>query len=304
MTEFSLRSPNQPPGCIDPVIGLGKPCAPDHALCGDAASCHFLELGQEWAGDREENEANRFDDVIPFYYTGMGIRSLIRHDPLLARDLEMGNFGVVYGDIRGLKSINDKHGEEAGNQLLRIAGHRIIHEAGIRTQQQDIGVDTRRNKFIKSDYFSLGIRAAGSDELMLLVMDVNKEELTGVETRHRDTFSVSRAVTDSEIHSRVPVIISLSSVHASELPSEHTTDAATMIFALRAEAAVRHMERKKEQYRQMAALLQADAAYHNETYTPPADDRLIVSRFMVRCCTTFEQDAEAMLQREAALIAR
>lgn len=97
-----------------------------------------------------------------FSFEERSSRALAQHRPL-ARE-----FGLMYLDLDGFKSINDLHGHAVGDELLKVIGSRLTH--AVRTRDS--------------------ISRQGGDEFLCLMLDVQSEhQVTSIARKLIDTVS-------------------------------------------------------------------------------------------------------------------
>ena len=299
MSTESLKYPDQPPSCLT----TGACCEG----CTFLPDCNYLVLGEErvsTAGllaaydealyqERKENRASRYDSVLPEFFTGSGIRREIRSNQELAEELSEGGWGLIYCDLRGLKSLNDNYSKIQGDELLRLAGRRLLLEAGIRHKQVPVK-DNLRLSLIAHD---IGIRDAGSDELAALIRGVTLDELLTVTIRQSERFSAQSAIRDYQA-GQVPTILSFSYVHASELDIFLSADPIKGLDRAFETADDRHHAAKARQYEELWSLALMAAQSASQSLERPADERGIITHFMEHCCPDYHANADEWLSRE------
>lgn len=288
------RLPPSPPLCLS----RGTECI---GCPFTQQGCGYLEHGMAYVSalaikdaaneallhEREDGREAREDQVIYGFLTKYGVKSLIRTDEAFRKELLEGYWGIVYGDARGLKRVNDDYGLEViGNKYLRQCGNRLITEAGIRTQ--DCSGYAPRKK-------DIGMRNTSADEMVILVRDVTATQLAEIARRQASRFSPQRAIEDSR-SGAVPIIMSFSHLHRSEidLPDDH--DAISVFETMLQRADELHMNRKKTQYLEMYDIVRQNAPEYG--IKPPEDERAIARLFLNICCPDY---IENEYERLAAL---
>lgn len=290
--------PKEPPPCVNTGVECPEcPYLPDchYQVMGATAvsTAALLEITQTaLQNEQAENKEYRYDNIVPGFLTWKGVRHEINHNAELRRELQQGDWGVLFCDVRGLKSTNDAYGRTKGDNLLRLAGMRFIIEAGIRVRQKHVPVDKRRTSDGVKD---LGIRDRSSDELMAIVRRVTPGEFSGaVLPRQYNRFSPRRAMEDSQA-GRVPTVLGCSGVHASELNPyslAYPYDALRAAFEL---ADTRQLHQKPAQYQEMFQLAAEVAETQGVTLREPSDERGKAGLFLQWCCPDYFANAAQLL---------
>lgn len=289
--------PKEPPPCLSTGAECRKcPYLPDCGyqevgIIATSTAALLTETQTALQNEQVENRQYRYDDVVPGFLTWKGMQHLIRQDATFRRELQHGDWGALFCDVRGLKSTNDQYGRPNGDNLLRLAGTRFIVEAGVRMQDREVLVNQRRVPNLKD----IGIRDRSSDELMAIVRRVTIEEFNNaVLPRQYERFSPRRAVEDSK-EGRVPTVLGCAGVHASELDPyslAYPYDALRAAFEL---ADTRQLQQKPAQYQEMFLLAAEAARAQNVTLSEPGDERAKAGLFFKWCCPDYFANAAELL---------
>lgn len=285
------RLPQTPPLCLSRGTEcVGCPFANSH--------CEYLEQGTAYVSalaikhaaeerlleEREDNREAREDQVIPGFLTRYGVKSLIRTNEAFRNEFIEGNVGFAQGDVTGLKAANT-YGLEIGDKVIRESGKRLI-AAGVRTR------DCNGHQPRKKD---IGMRNNQADELFAIIRDITPDQLIEVVRRQRLRFSPDRAMVDSAA-SEVPIIMSFSYVHRSEINLSKDEDPIRVFNAMVKRANELHVGQKKAQYAEMYQHVRQKAP--ELWQKPPEDERMIVRAFYDVCCPDY---AERELELLSAL---
>lgn len=303
MPEGIYISPERIPNCIDETSdALGRlvceGCSPD---------CVLFRTGQRIQEFKDQiSSANQLlslvikDEVIPDFYGPGAFDVLVVQNPELVNEILELEWGILSGDLRGLKGVNDTHGKWAGDALLCVAGQRMTM---LRTE--NIGPpmgesERRRDPEFDAD---IGFRPTGADELALMVRRILPATPPAYQTRAQARFSIEQAIEDDRA-GKIPVIANFTTVHASEfremLPEELPTSKAeraklalTIFKAVYKLADQNSSVGKQQQYEQMWEMVRTR---ENLPRRMPDDKRFISEKFLRYYCPNFWGNQREMLQ--------
>lgn len=210
------------------------------------------------------------DELIDAIMSPQGVNERIVLDEALQEELRLEAFAIIGVDVRGVKALNE-HSFNHGNELLTL-----LVERGLPTSIRKQDIICRRG-----------------DDFFILARRVNKEGTAEIVDRLQVAYSVEQALEDIT-NGLIPVIASVSAVHASEIsaPKQTVTDLLNWKNQLENAATVRNVPPKKAQYAQMWTMLQGNP--NNQ----PGDERYIATLFFERFFPDFIAQIEAsMAQR-------
>lgn len=212
------------------------------------------------------------DELIDGLLSRQGFNELLLHDQELQAKFREGRFAVFGLDIRGMKAINDaslSHGDE----LLTL-----MAEKGLNRSLREGDLICRRG-----------------DDFTVFAMDVDADKVDYIKDRIANSLSVDTAWTDIQRGS-IPVMASVSAVHASEIPHTAHFDTykglSTWIGQIENDATIKNVSEKKKQYAQMEW-------YLPEEDRDTGDERRIADKFFARFCPDFVKKVEASMKNRA-----
>lgn len=303
-----ITYPATPPDClILESETFGQTCE----ACPLAPACGYLAVSQELvrtsneltymeqsANERRLDnmvEGNK-DELLPGFYNSKAIKAMIEKDPSLAQELLQGRAALVMIDVRGLHAVNEKYGNDSGDEHLVDSAERLSNSAeGVRMRLKAPKHAHRREAEIESEDQSsaersfeikpdIGIRVGKADEMYVLLRDITPDDLPKVVKRLEKIFSVNQAIRDAR-KGRRPIPATVSSAHCAEIPlnEDYTADD---VFDLTFKAVKqRHDSLKPGQY---AAMWQkvCDKTDRPDRHVPQ-DARMIYDEFIIHCCNDF-----------------
>jgi GGDEF domain-containing protein len=208
------------------------------------------------------------DELIEGLLSRQGFNEKLLHDKELQEKFRQGEFAVFGLDIRGLKAVNDaslNHGDEL---LILMA------EKGLTRSLREGDLICRRG-----------------DDFTVFAMDVEAQNVDYIGNRIRNSLSVSTAWDDINRGS-IPVMASVSSVHASEIPQPGNIGTYEglneWIKAIENDATIKNVPEKHKQYEEMKRYLPEDQQN-------TGDERRIADKFFALYCPHFVKQIEASM---------
>jgi hypothetical protein len=295
--------PAAPPPCQQEGPAQGQPCEG----CPFLPDCDYQRIGKLLVDGREELRGAYTDEVIPGFLTLSGLRRLIETE--LGEELAQGNWGLVYGDPRGVKVFNDVFSRGDGDNLLVVSGSRMegVARLGRRNLEQSDRAEQAVERRPGSPERDYAFRGRQSDDMGVLIRNVDAWRLGGITNRVSGDFSVEAAVRHN-LAGRIPVMASVVWIHAEEVP-QHLLEKPSRAFnAMLDVADGRHLVVKSQQYVEMFQLARVAAAERGVTLVRDdlTDERKIILWFYQYCCPEFWANAAERMQNaaDAARLAR